>query len=68
MKLLKALLVLAMAWPLSGAVLMWTVGEVHDWWSLVPPLSFSVAMRITTPIVVGALISGILQGILGEDD
>ena len=47
MKVVGFLLLVAVGLVLDPLLMMWTVSTVHDWWPLVPLMSFGQAFAIT---------------------
>jgi hypothetical protein len=68
MKVLFALiLIVAAAWAIGAWALMLEVGVAHrDWWPLLPPMGYGVALTIAAIGVGLGLLIGIAQAVVKE--
>lgn len=67
-RILAALALIALAWLIGAAVLMNIVGAVHAWWTFVPTMPYTVALKVAVIYVIAAVINGVFKAIVGADD
>lgn len=65
MRVVGFLLMVAVGLILDPLLMMWTVSTVHDWWPLVPLMSFGQAFAITFVTLV-SLCAAVLAYLLAS--
>lgn len=67
MKIFGIIAIVTTGWFSTGLFLMWAMQAVHNWWPLVPGMSYAVALKITFFLAASGVVNGILKAILEDD-